>query len=661
MIESLFLFMHSKYKSVPLPPLPKFYGFHVFDEQDFPANEEHEKNFKKFSRLFRALKPQAFYTYRDGVEHIADIFSPFFECRKRWLHLESFSEFSVDVHVTPNILGDIGIPGLECGKHKYSAENPLFSFFTTTFHSKHRLLRPFRSIKSQTYVNWEWILVDDSKSDDHDLTYSQIRHLADEDFRIKPFKLSQHSGYIGEMKMIAASLCNGEYLIELDHDDDVDENLCEYVRRAILKHPDADFVYCDTDEVFEETGESRSYGDFFAFGFGANQKYLRNDKWQIQSLTQGINPRTIRHIIGVPNHVRIWRRSFYESLGKHEQSLSVADDYELLVRSFLKARKWVRIPLPLYIQYVNAGGNNFTKIRNELIQHNTKHVYQKYEKDVKVRLDELKSVELPFEYCPYWHTQSFFPVLESVWHPHVTDDTISIIIPTFNRPSLVEAIRSAFNQTHQDTLVYIVGDKCPLLEETMKMLIPTLNEDHKKRVFYWNLDQNKKCWGAYSRNYALKMLCVTKWVSYLDDDNTWLPTHLSSLLQTVKEEDADFAFSGFLVEGKEIHAKYPEFGRIDSSSFLHKKDLCKYGYWPMDGKYATDWEFVKPWVSAGCKWVASGKCTLVYNTENNSQTWESIKNLVPDDSRDNSIYTIDRALSIPITNTGTCTNFEEVD
>jgi hypothetical protein len=209
--------------------------------------------------------------------------------------------------------------------------------------------------------------------------------------------------------------------------------------------------------------------------------------------------------------------------------------------------------------------------------------------------------------------------------------------------------------------VYIVGDKCPILEDTMKMLIPTLNEDQKKRVFYWNLDQNKKCWGAYSRNYALKMLCVTKWVSYLDDDNTWLPTHLSSLLQTVKEKDADFSFSGFLVEGKEIHAKYPEFGRIDSSSFLHKKNLCKYGYWPMDGKYATDWEFVKPWVSAGCKWGASGKCTLVYNTENNSQTWESIKNLVPDDLKDNSIYTIDRALAIPITRTGTCTNFEEVD
>lgn len=629
MKESLVLFMHSQNRSDALPTLPDYYEWHVFDERDYCKS--FDENFKTFSKMIRKLKPQAFYTYKnDGFERFSSLLRPFFECRKKWLHLDSFASFSVDWHVAPNIFGSMGFNG-----HKFSKDNPMFSVITTTFHSKERLMRPLKSLQSQTYKNWEWILFDDSKEDDHGLTYAQILNMADNDFRIRPYKAPCHSGYIGEMKNFASSFARGEWIVELDHDDDIDETLLDVLKLAAEKYPNADFIYCDSDEVFEESGESRSYGDFYAFGFGSNQRYIRNGKWQIQCLTQGMNPRTVKHIIGVPNHVRVWRRSFYESIGKHDYSLSVADDYELLLKTFLRARERVRIPKPLYIQYVNTDGNNFTKIRNALIQHNSAHVYMKYANELKHKLESMGSFELPFQYQPYWRTQSRFPCLEKTFSPDQDEDTISVIIPTYNRPAeLKKAIDSVFAQTYTNILLYIVGDKCPTLDDTMKSLLLSLSPQQCKKIFYWNLLDNSGKYGAVSRNYGLKMMATTKWIAYLDDDNTWLPNHLSSLMDSIKTADADFAFSGFLVNGKqELACSKACFGRIDSSSFLHKKELAdEFGYWKMeDVGYANDWEFVKPWTLPESKklGVPSNKCTLVYNTSNNTQTFESIHQLSP--------------------------------
>jgi len=624
------LFMNSFNRKDKLPVLPDYYEWNVFDEHTF--SKTRQENFRIFSKLYRTFKPQAFYTYKNNVGVFSEILVDYFELRKKWLHLDSFENFAVDVHVAPNIFGSVGFLG-----HKYSVDNPIFSVITTTFHSKERLLRPLHSLKAQTYKNWEWIVFDDSKEDDHGLTFAQVLNMADDDFRIRPYKNPQHSGYIGEMKNYASSFARGEWIVELDHDDEIDESLFQVIVDATRKYPEADFVYCDSDEVFEDSGLSRSYGDFYAFGFGANQKYVRNGKWQIQCLTQGMNPRTVRHIIGVPNHVRVWRRSFYEQIGKHNPTLSVADDYELLLKTFLKARARVRIPKPFYLQYVNTNGNNFTKIRNALIQHNSYHVYRKYDVELQEKLKQQGSVELPFEYQPYWLTQSFFPCLENVFSPDQNEHTISVIIPTYNRAvELQRALHSVLSQSYTNILIYIVGDKCPTLEDTMETVLKSLSKEDLKKIFYWNLQENSKRYGAVSRNYGLKMMATTEWIAYLDDDNYWLPNHLETLMDSAKSENADFAFSSFLVDGKdELLCTRPCFGRIDSSSFLHKKRLAEqFGYWPMqEVGYANDWEFVKPWtnVDANVKWAASKKCTLVYTTGNNFQTVDSIKSLCKDD------------------------------
>ena len=52
----------------------------------------------------------------------------------------------------------------------------------------------------------------------------------------------------------------------------------------------------------------------------------------------------------MPNHVRCWEKNFYHKIGGHNIDLSVADDMELIVRTFLYG-KMAKVNKVLYIQH----------------------------------------------------------------------------------------------------------------------------------------------------------------------------------------------------------------------------------------------------------------------------------------------------------------------
>ena len=54
----------------------------------------------------------------------------------------------------------------------------------------------------------------------------------------------------------------------------------------------------------------------------------------------------------MPNHVRVWKRDVYNKMGGHNKSLPVADDFELIIRTFLNTRI-IHIKKMLYIQHNN--------------------------------------------------------------------------------------------------------------------------------------------------------------------------------------------------------------------------------------------------------------------------------------------------------------------
>jgi glycosyltransferase involved in cell wall biosynthesis len=300
-----------------------------------------------------------------------------FDIRKRWLHydtLPDLTQLGIDAYdrYLTNIFNDRG-----------AGDNPLVTVFTPTYKTGEKIYRPFLSLKEQTYTNWEWIILDDS--DDDGKTFKMLRDLAKKDHRIQVFKPWEHSGIIGRIKNLACSLGKGHILVELDHDDELTDYALDYVVKGFKQIPEAGFLYTDCAEVYEN-GASHTYREGWAFGYGSYTDVEYKGKLYKSGSAGNINAKTIRHIVSTPNHIRAWRKSFYESIGGHNKELHVADDYEIMVRTFLNTRM-VRVPKLCYLQYISD--NTVQRLRNEDIQRHVRSIRVHYDRMIHDRFLEL--------------------------------------------------------------------------------------------------------------------------------------------------------------------------------------------------------------------------------------------------------------------------------
>jgi teichuronic acid biosynthesis glycosyltransferase TuaG len=94
-------------------------------------------------------------------------------------------------------------------------EEPLVSIITPTYNSEKFIRATIVSVLSQTYPNWEMIIVDDCSSDS---TQSIIQEYTTEDSRISFYQLQKNSG-AGIARNQAVDLAKGRYIAFLDSDD----------------------------------------------------------------------------------------------------------------------------------------------------------------------------------------------------------------------------------------------------------------------------------------------------------------------------------------------------------------------------------------------------------------------------------------------------------
>ena len=236
---------------------------------------------------------------------------------------------------------------------------PKFSIFTPTYNTGERIYRTYESLKKQTLDDWEWVIVDDTPNH---TTWGIIQEISKNDFRVKGHKIYPPSnGNIGLVKHRACSLSNGEWLVELDHDDTLVSTCLSECNKAINKFPNAGFLYSDVCELYED-GEMKTYDqdfsgnwygrhdNYFDFGYAGHSYVEVDGKTYINHHYPDINPLTIRFNISMPNHVRVWKKEVYDKIGGHNINTPIADDYELIVRTFLNT-EMVHIKKMLYLQY----------------------------------------------------------------------------------------------------------------------------------------------------------------------------------------------------------------------------------------------------------------------------------------------------------------------
>ena len=96
--------------------------------------------------------------------------------------------------------------------------------------------------------------------------------------------------------------------------------------------------------------------------FGLGQGYYKDDTvngkfYKNIPMTPDVTFLTIRHIVGMPNHVRCWERNFYHMIGGHNMELAVLDDMDIIIRTFLYG-KMCKVNKILYIQHEGSSNDN---------------------------------------------------------------------------------------------------------------------------------------------------------------------------------------------------------------------------------------------------------------------------------------------------------------
>lgn len=373
---------------MPITPVVAIFSndpskLHEIKSSDHISWESHDFECHFFSdkddlnSVIAKLNPSVFIT-TGNVALYGQLYNAPYSVRRRWIHVDEFSDSR-----------SIGDSAYSCfidsslNVERNLAE-PLVSCFTPTYRTGNRIYRAFSSLQSQRHKNWEWVLYDDSN--DGGKTYDMLVELAQQDHRIKVFKGSKPSGMIGEVKRYAAGLCTGKYLVEFDHDDVLTYWALDHVVSGFNEYPEGKFLYTDASEVFE-TGGCVNYGPNWGFGYGKHYDSHYNGATYTCETTP-INPKTIRHIVAAPNHIRAWESEFYFSIGGHNPRLHIADDYELVVRSFLNTRM-IQVPRLCYLQYMNSGGNNTQEPRRPEIQRAVRYITSYYDKRIHDRFVEL--------------------------------------------------------------------------------------------------------------------------------------------------------------------------------------------------------------------------------------------------------------------------------
>ncbi len=241
----------------------------------------------------------------------------------------------------------------------------LVSVYTPT-HDSRWLLEAYESLKDQTFQDWEWVIV---PRHEHIPIAEEIRK--DPRVRIHPLDDMR----IGTLKSYAVEHCKGELLVELDHDDMLEVNcLARLAQDAALWRGQPAFFYSDCIN-FREDGTSETFSE--QYGWSTYPIMWRGRQYQAVKAFPA-NARSLAEIEFAPNHVRAWTRAAYDKAGGYQKALTVADDHDLMCRTYLAGVPFVHINEVLYF-YRRHEGNSFMQPHiNEAIHQQSVQVTNAY-------------------------------------------------------------------------------------------------------------------------------------------------------------------------------------------------------------------------------------------------------------------------------------------
>ncbi len=198
---------------------------------------------------------------------------------------------------------------------------PRFSILTPVHETQADVLRKMlRSVRRQSFADWELCLVDDGSRQAH--VHRILDRAEATDRRIRVERREVNGGIVAASND-ALVMASGEFVVLLDHDDELHPDALAHVAEAIDRSPEADYVYTDEDKI-----DLRGHHSMPFFKPDWSPERMRTQMYTC--------------------HLSVLRRSLVEAVGGFDPEFHGSQDWDLVLRVTERARQVVHVPRVLY-------------------------------------------------------------------------------------------------------------------------------------------------------------------------------------------------------------------------------------------------------------------------------------------------------------------------
>lgn len=151
---------------------------------------------------------------------------------------------------------------------------------------------------------------------------------------------------------------------------------------------------------------------------------------------------------------------------------------------------------------------------------------------------------------------------------------VSVIVPTHNRPHFLgRTIDSLLAQTYRDTEIVVVDDNAP--DSPSRADTQALMKEYEKYDNVIYIQNEKPLGGGPSRNEGIKA-ATGDYVTFLDDDDVYLPEKVETQLSFMLKNDLDVSFTDVFIhkaDGKLIEYRRHNYVNDCSNEALFRQHI----------------------------------------------------------------------------------------
>lgn len=188
-------------------------------------------------------------------------------------------------------------------------KEPVISIIVPCFNQGHYLSECLRSVRSQKFLNWECIIIDDGSTDD---TKKVAKSFCDYDNRFN-YYYQANKGLSGARNS-GIDLARGSFMLFLDSDDSLEPSALQRLWFAFQSDPDLVMVFCGyyaTNQKLNNTIKTVING------------FVRNRESFFEKLA-------FANLL--PIHTALIRKEVFESIGTFDESLKSCEDWDFWLR-----------------------------------------------------------------------------------------------------------------------------------------------------------------------------------------------------------------------------------------------------------------------------------------------------------------------------------------